>query len=172
MSDGGSLIGLGNDLRGDDAAGLLVARAARGRAEGIEVVESSGEPIDLLDAWEGFEAVVVVDAVSSGAEPGTVHRLDAAAGPLPTPFASPSTHALGLAEAVELGRALDRLPPRLVVFGIEGAEFSAGAEPGPAVLEAVAGVAAAALAELDRRDGDPPAATFARRVEPTAGGGD
>ena len=115
------LIGLGNELRGDDAAGLLVARAARGRAAGIDVVESGGEPIDLLDSWEGFDDVVVADAVSSGAEPGTVHRIDAAAGPLPTPFASPSTHALGLAEAVELGRALDRLPTRLVVFGIEGA---------------------------------------------------
>ena len=84
MSAGRLLIGLGNDLRGDDAAGLLVARAAREHEHrGIEIVESGGEPVDLLDAWEGAEAAVVADAVTSGAEPGAVHRIDAAAGPLP-----------------------------------------------------------------------------------------
>lgn len=168
MSGRGVLIGLGNDLRGDDAAGLLVARAARERDHGgIEILESGGEPIDLIDAWEGADAAVVADAVSSGAAAGTVHRIDATAGPLPTPFASPSTHALGLAEAVELGRALDRLPDRLVVFGIEGEEFGAGADPTPAVIDAVAAVAAAALAELDRAGGEHASAAFA----PGSGGG-
>jgi hydrogenase maturation protease len=143
------LIGLGNDLRGDDAAGLLVARAARDRAiGGVEVIESGGEPIDLLAAWENADAVVVADAVASGGEAGAVHRIDAVAGPLPAPFASPSTHALGLAEAVELGRALGRLPGRLVVFGIEGGSFAAGAALAPAVRDAVGGVADAAIAEL------------------------
>ncbi|KAA0272463.1 MAG: hydrogenase maturation protease, partial [Acidobacteria bacterium] len=125
MSGGRLLIGLGNELRGDDVAGLLVARAARGREHGgIEIVEAGGEPVDLLAAWEGAGAAVVADAVASGAEPGAVHRLDAAARPLPAAFAAPSTHALGLAEAVELGRALGRLPPRLTVFGIEGTAFA------------------------------------------------
>jgi hydrogenase maturation protease len=145
------LIGIGNDLRGDDAAGLLVARAARRRGHGgIEIVEAGGEPIDLLAAWEGAAAAVVADAVASGGEPGAVHRLDVASGPLPAPFASPSTHALGLAEAVELARALERLPGRLVVFGIEGTSFTAGAAPAPAVVAAADAVAAAALAELGR----------------------
>jgi len=154
MSAGRLLIGLGNELRGDDAAGLLVARAARGREHGgIEVVEAGGEPVDLLAAWDGAGAVVVADAVASGAEPGAIHLLDAAAGPLPAPFAAPSTHALGLAEAVELGRALGRLPSRLTVFGIEGETFTAGAEPTAAVLAAVAAVAEAAIAELRGGEG-------------------
>jgi hydrogenase maturation protease len=105
------LIGLGNELRGDDAAGLLVARAARRqRAAGIGVVEREGEPIDLIGDWERARAVVVADAVDSGGEPGRVYRVDAATGPLPAAFAGPSTHALGLADAIELARALDRLP--------------------------------------------------------------
>jgi len=144
------LIGLGNDLRGDDAAGLLVARAAREASRGgVDVVEAGGEPIDLLDAWENAEAAVVVDAVVSGAAPGAIQRIDAAAGPLPAPFAAPSTHALGLAEAVELARALGRLPDRLIVFGIEGTDFATGGEPSAAIRSAVASLAAAALAELD-----------------------
>lgn len=150
MSPRRVLIGLGNDLRGDDAAGLLVARAAREASRGgVDVVEAGGEPIDLLDAWENAEAAVVVDAVVSGAAPGAIQRIDAAAGPLPAPFAAPSTHALGLAEAVELARALGRLPDRLIVFGIEGSNFATGAEPCAAIRSAVASLAAAALAELD-----------------------
>jgi hydrogenase maturation protease len=142
-------VGIGNPLRGDDAAGLLAARALSARGEdGVEVRELEGEPIDLIETWEGAEAVVVADAVASGGEPGAVHRVDAAAGRLPAALAGPSTHALGLAEAVELGRALGRLPRRLVVYGIEGARFEAGAEPGEAVREAAERVAAAAAEEL------------------------
>lgn len=85
------------------------------------------------------------------------------AGRLPAPFAAPSTHALGLAEAVELGRALGRLPPTLTVFGIEGTTFTAGATPTPAVLAAVPRVAAASIAELR-------GATLSARVDPSAGG--
>ena len=150
MSPRRVLIGLGNDLRGDDAAGLLVARAARETCRGrVDVVEAGGEPIDLLGAWEDAEAAVVIDAVVSGATPGAIQRIDAAAGPLPAPFAAPSTHALGLAEAVELARALGRLPDRLIVFGIEGSDFATGGEPSAAIRSAVASLAAAALAELD-----------------------
>jgi hydrogenase maturation protease len=80
----------------------------------------------------------VLDAVSSGAEPGTIHRLDALAAQLPAELFRGSTHALGVAEAVELGRALDRLPERMLVLGIEGKRFDAGAGLSPEVERAAA----------------------------------
>jgi hydrogenase maturation protease len=144
------LLGLGNPLRGDDVAGLLVARSVRRRQPGgVEVLELEGEPVDLIDAWEGAGLTLVADTVVSGGEPGQVHRIDAGAGPLPAAMCGPSSHALGLGEAVELGRALGRLPRRLIVFGIEGARFEVGAEPGQAVLAAVDRVVDAAQRELD-----------------------
>jgi len=145
-------IGIGNPLRGDDAAGLLAARALRGREpRGIEVLELEGEPVDLIETWEGTDAVVVADAVSSGGEPGELHRIDAGEGPLPATLAGASTHAMGLAEAVELARALERLPARLLVFGIEAASFETGAEPSAAVRAAAQRVADAAAEELAPR---------------------
>jgi hydrogenase maturation protease len=142
-------IGVGNPLRGDDAAGLLAARSVRERLDDeVEVLEMEGEPIDLIEAWRGADHVLVADAVASGGEPGEIHRVDASAEPLPAMLAGPSTHALGLAEAIELGRALDRLPSRLVVYGIEAASFEAGAECDPVVLAAVERVAASAHEEL------------------------
>ena len=50
---------------------------------GVEVRELEGDATALVDAWSGAEHAVVVDAAQSGAEPGTIRRFDAGAGPLP-----------------------------------------------------------------------------------------
>jgi hydrogenase maturation protease len=125
------VIGIGNDWRRDDGAGLEVAR----RLGGIQL---DGEPIGLVAAFAGDDDVVVVDAVSSGARPGTLHVFDASAARLPTElFGSSSTHALGLAEAIEIARSLGRLPTRVRVVGIEGALFDYGLGLTPEVEAAV-----------------------------------
>ena len=131
------VIGVGNRYRSDDGAGLEVAARLRSRAEMV-VCETEGEPVGLLDVWEGEEAVIVVDAVSSGAVPGTIHRLDASAAALPASIAgAPSTHAVGLGQAIELARTLGRLPAKLIVYGIEGESFSAGEQLTPRVQAAL-----------------------------------
>jgi len=136
------VVGVGNPWRSDDAAGLHAARALRDALpDGAEVLEEGGEPTALLDAFAGVDALWLVDAVSSGAAAGTVHRLEAGSQELPAELFRTSTHHLGLAEAVELGRALGRLPARVVVFGIEGANFDPGDSLTPVVADAVATVA-------------------------------
>jgi hydrogenase maturation protease len=145
------VIGIGNPLRGDDAIGLLVARRVRELADpGVEVMELEGEPARLIDAWQGAQLAVVVDAVSSGAPEGTVMRFDAGADSLPPSVSASSTHALGLGDAIELARALNRLPERLIVFGIEAAGFVAGSELSPAVAAAIKPAAEAVLREPTR----------------------
>ena len=136
------IVGVGNPDRGDDAAGRLAAR----RCRGAEVVELGSDGTALLDVLPGASLVVVIDAMRSGAEPGTVARFDAAAGPIPAKaFGGPSTHAIGVAGAVELARSLGMLPPRLVVIGIEEREFAPGTAPSAAVEAGIA--EAAELAE-------------------------
>jgi len=131
------VIGVGNSYRSDDAAGLQVARRLRDARE-LDVRESEGEPVALLDEWDGADAAIVIDAVFSGAPPGTIHRLDASAKPLPAQIAgAPSTHAVGLGQAIELGRTLGRLPRKLIVYGIEGERFTAGEDLSPRVAAAI-----------------------------------
>jgi hydrogenase maturation protease len=121
-----SLIGIGNRFRSDDAAGLEVVRRLRlAHPPGVELIEQEGEPASLIESWSSVDEALVVDAVSSGSAPGTLHRFDVTDAPLPAQV-FPSTHAMGLPEAVELARELDRLPGRLVVYGIEGESFQAG----------------------------------------------
>jgi len=102
-----------------------------------KIVEATGESAGLMELWRGAEDVILVDAVQSGAKPGTIHRLDARTERVPIQFFHCSTHAFGVAEAVELGRLLGQLPPRLVIFGVEGRHFSVGQRLSPAVAASV-----------------------------------
>jgi hydrogenase maturation protease len=143
------IIGIGNEYRGDDAVGLIAARLLKERlADSAIVIEQSGDGAALMEAWRGAEAVVIIDAATSGATPGTVHRFDASAQPLPNDDFRCSTHAFGVAEAIELARALARLPRSLIVYGIEGKNFAAGVGLSPEVEEAVSEVARRLLTEF------------------------
>jgi len=132
------VIGCGNDARGDDAAGLLVAR--RLRQLGVHAVERPGEATDLIEAFAGVEDVTVVDAVVTGARPGAIHLWKDTPPPLP-PAATGSSHGMGIAEAIALAGALGRLPRRLRVYGIEAARLGLGSRVSPEVLAAVEAVA-------------------------------
>ena len=150
------VLGVGNSVRGDDGVGL----AAAGRLEGlvpagVSVVPCEQEPTRLIDAWEGACAAVIVDAVSSGAEPGALHRFDASTVPIPTGVFRSSTHAFGVGDAIELARALGRLPARVVVYGVEGGSFEAGqglTAPVEAALDGLVRSIVADLEELARKE--------------------
>jgi hydrogenase maturation protease len=137
---------LGSPFRGDDAVGPLVAE--RLRAAGAPLLDCDEEPTRLLDEWAGLDLLVVVDAVRTGAAPGTLHRVEAVEEALPRDLGLASTHAFGIADALELGRAVGRAPRRVVVHGIEGERFRMGEAPSPRVAAAVDELAAAVLAEL------------------------
>ena len=143
------VVGVGNAYRGDDGAGLAVAERVRDRVPGgVEVVTCEQEASRVIDAIEGRDAAVLVDASSSGAPAGTIHRFDASAGPVPAQSFRSSTHAFGVGEAVELARALGKLPGMVVVYGVEGQEFAAGEGLSEAVAAAVEPAAEAVLEEL------------------------
>jgi hydrogenase maturation protease len=143
------IIGVGNEYRSDDGAGVAVVRRLRALLPaGITILEQSGEGAALIQAWQGAAWVMLVDAARSGAPSGTIHRLNARAEPMPTGFFNYSTHAFSVAEAVELARSLDQLPPHLVVYGIEGENFAAGVGLSAAVERAVEVVVERAAAEI------------------------
>ncbi|MCA8921952.1 MAG: hydrogenase maturation protease [Planctomycetes bacterium] len=144
------VIAAGNADRGDDGAGPAVAELLRSPEVAAELLVPRVLPPDLHASWTSASRVVIVDAVRSGARPGTVHRLDARAAPLPAALQSLSTHGVGLARAVELARVLDALPAELTVFGIEAEACELGQPLSPAVARAVHEVADAVRRQLER----------------------
>jgi hydrogenase maturation protease len=145
------VIGVGNRWQRDDGVGAEVAaRIEPFVPMGTEVVVLDGEASRLIDAWDGSAVTIVVDAMRSGAAPGTVTRDHVGADPLPRSSGAASSHALGVAEALALGRALHRLPEALVLFGVEGDDFGHGVGLSASVAAAVDGVVDEVLVELAR----------------------
>lgn len=143
------VIGIGNPLRGDDGAGLVVAAlVAQSAPAGVTVLAFEREPVDLIEEMAGAQAVWLIDAVSSGASPGTLLRLDASNEPVPAGLFGVSTHHFGLADALELARGLGRLPPQVIVHGVEGASFASGPELSTEVARATGRLAALVAAEV------------------------
>jgi hydrogenase maturation protease len=145
------VIGLGNEHRGDDRSGLDVVRALRPRLKGrARVEECLSEGLALLDVWCDADRVLVVDAVRSGAPPGTVHRFEPGDGSLAGFRTGTSTHGLSLAEACALAKGLGRLPRHLVIYGIEAENFEVGSGLSPPVARGVEEATARILEELER----------------------
>lgn len=139
------VVGIGNIDRGDDGAGIAVARHIRARiSPRIPVAEHSGEGTSLIELWQMMNAqtVYLIDAMCSDLPSGTIQRFDAHDSSLPAQFFDDySTHSFGIVQAVELARVLNCLPPQIIIYGIEGLCFDAdmplSAEVEAAVLKTV-----------------------------------
>lgn len=122
------VIGVGQDFRSDDAVGLVVARSiAEANLPGVRTVMGVADGTSMISAWESADAAYVIDCMSSGDKPGTIRRFDAVTEEIPfAVFRNCSTHCFGIASTVRLAEVLDQLPPRLVIYGIEGSDFAMG----------------------------------------------
>ncbi len=152
--------GLGQPLRGDDAAGLEAVRLwqnrfpAQAQHPDVQVQVLEVPDLGLLDVLEGADAALLVDAAQAQAPPGSIHCLTADG--LPS-FAAgtASAHGWSPAETIALARTLGRpLPPRLDILAIVAADFTVGAGLSPVVraalpqaVEAIAQWVAQRLAE-------------------------
>lgn len=150
------VLGLGNPLRGDDGVGPRVVAELEDREvpEGVELLDGGTGGLDLLQIIEGQERVVIVDAAQVDAPgerlaPGQFVRFtpdEARLTGLPGDQSSRrfSFHHAGVAEVLDLARALGRPLPRVVIFGVQpqqvgwGEGLSADVERNlPALVDAV-----------------------------------
>lgn len=142
------IIGCGNLLASDDAVGIEVIKilSQRELPPHVELIEAGTPGLSLIHMLEGADKAIIVDAVMSGAEPGTIYRFTA--DNLPSRDIVPSSlHDLNLVDAIELGRQLqDELMPReIVIIGVEisrAEKFRIGLSPEverviPRLVEAV-----------------------------------
>jgi hydrogenase maturation protease len=151
-----AVIGLGNRMRGDDAAGPEVARLLVERGVAAAVAEHEAEPTGLIELWDGVPLAIVLDATAPRGRPGRIERREVGEEGLPRDGQrAASTHALDLAETIELARSLERLPGRLVVYGIEAESFATGEPMSPPVVAAVTEAADRVGAEVAQATAEP-----------------
>lgn len=156
MSDSCSvlIIGAGNECRRDDGIGIMTVRHLIGKVpDNVSLIEGLSDSTILLDLWHGIECVYLIDAVRSGGRPGQIYKLDSLMEDMPVELRGNfSTHTLGISEVIELGKNLGKLPERLIIFGIEGKNFSPGSELTPEVEEAGLKISEMILGEIKNAD--------------------
>ena len=160
----GIIVGVGHAERQDDGVGPYVAKALSLR--GLPAIAHEGDGSGLLELWESRPACIVVDAIGQLGEgkpdAGRIHvftEIDDETFAR-TAFVH-SSHRVGLPEAVALGKALDRLPDRLIVIGIVGATFGFGCALSPAVADSAERLIAC-LASVEEPFGQNAMAALAR----------
>lgn len=123
-----AVIGMGNDYRRDDGAGLYISRIIEKKAlANTRVISGVSDGTSLMEAWQEADAAYVIDCTCSGASPGHIYRFDALNETVPEEyFTEYSTHAFSVKKTVELAGVLGKLPSKLIIYGIEGVNFSAG----------------------------------------------
>jgi hydrogenase maturation protease len=151
------VIGCGNLLRGDDAAGPEFVRRLAGRElpAGVRCLDAGTGGIDVAFAIRGVPEVILIDACRTGSEPGSLFEL-----PAEELLSLPPPEGLGLHDfrwhhALAAGRWLfgDEPPRQVTAFLIEGGAFEAGASLSPAVdraLDVLADLLVARLAAAAR----------------------
>ncbi len=157
-----TVVGIGSPDRGDDAWGPLVAeRVAAATADDPRVrVVVHEDPTHLVQEWDGTGTAVILDAVLTDGPAGelVVTDLGAEGGTLP-PAALDGvglggTHAFGVAGAIELARALGRLPRRVVVVGVRAETVAHGASMSGAVADSMPRALDAVLRLVDATGGE------------------
>jgi hydrogenase maturation protease len=134
------IVGIGNLLLGDEGFGPHVVRELRKHrlSRGTKLCDCGTGGLSVLGAIEGFEKAIVVDAISSGGEPGAVYRYKLQpAGEKNRVPGMISLHELDLASAMEIGRGSYRLPQEIIVIGAEPKTLEPGLELSPEVKRSV-----------------------------------
>jgi hydrogenase maturation protease len=137
-----AVIGIGQSLRGDDAVGLEAiqhwrekfSKTASRPEVRIEATELPG--LALLDMLGDVKAAVLVDAVQSSAQPGTIHRLNESELASFTSDAK-SAHGWGIAETLRLRNQLMDAKINIRIIGIEAEQMNIGAELSSTISDAI-----------------------------------
>jgi hydrogenase maturation protease len=136
------IIGVGNRYRGDDAVGLAAAeRLKQLHLPGIAVRFCPGGGLGLLEAWQGADTVIIIDAVRGAGVAGEIVRLDHQDLDRLDGSGKVSSHGFGLGEVVRLAQALELMPARVMIYGVEARNFEPGTALSPEVAAAVDQVA-------------------------------
>ena len=116
------VIGIGNTLRADDGVGVHVVERLREERPEIEAVDLSTANVEILEYIRNRDRVVIVDAMRSGSDPGTVRKIRQEeikeAG-------FRDSHGLDLSSLILLGRQLypDEMPDRITIIGVEAEDI-------------------------------------------------
>jgi hydrogenase maturation protease len=144
------VLGIGNILLQDDGAGVRAVERLTSDYQlpaQVEALDGGVMGLELLPYIEDRTHLLVIDAVATGQDPGTLVRLEGESIPAVLEMKL-SPHQAGVLDLLAVGRLRGTLPERIVIWGIEPASTEWGMDLTPAVASSLDELIAAVAAEL------------------------
>lgn len=142
------IIGIGNPMRGDDGVGWAVIDLLKQNTQ-IPLQKQRGDIADLMEAFEHYSTVYLVDACTLNAPAGSWRRIDGIHDSLPEEHTQTSTHGFGITQAIGMAKNLNLLPSKLIIYAICGHDYEMNNTLSPSVEAAIEKVARELLNEED-----------------------
>jgi hydrogenase maturation protease len=153
------ILGLGNRLMSDDAAGLLaVKRLAEIKPSGTRVLDGGTVGMALLPEIEASAALIAVDAASFGAAPGTVATFEGSEMDRMLTGVKKTAHEVALSDLIGAALLSGSCPARRALVAVQPQAIALGLEPTPAVAAAIPDMISVVLSILKRWSGEAQAA--------------
>ena len=113
------VIGIGNLLRTDDGVGIHLINKLNERFPGLDTLDAAMGSIEIIEAMRGYGRAVIVDAIETGVEPGTIYRVNLTGGEKPP--AITHSHGADILTILQLGNQLygDEMPKEIILLAIE-----------------------------------------------------
>lgn len=137
--------GIGSTIRGDDGLGVEAVRRLRDRVDDdgrrvrddqVDFVELGTAGVALLDHVDGYERLILVDAIVTGGQPGTLYELTGKEVAFSAHLGV--GHEADLPTVLDLGQKLSKIMPReVVVIAVEAADLDSFSESLTPQVEAV-----------------------------------
>jgi hydrogenase maturation protease len=133
------VIAVGNDLYGDDGIGNAVLQALEQIPDmkNIELIDGATDALGLIDHFSETDHVIIVDAAQMGEKPGTVKVFGKEEVKLKIKMDNLSVHGISLAETFEIGQAVDSLPKKITIIGIEPKNIGISQELSDVVMQSI-----------------------------------
>ena len=148
-----AVIGVGNILMGDEGLGVHALAPLEGGlgelARSVEVVDAGTALVDVIDDYVECDAILLIDAVRGGGEPGAIYRFEPQAldGQGRTGVMT-SLHEISVLDALDLARLGGREIPKLRVVGMEPETVKRSLEMSKTVRERLPQLVETVLDEL------------------------
>ena len=115
------VIAVGNDLYGDDGIGNAVLQVLEQIPDmkDVELIDGATDALGLIDHFSDNDHVIIVDAAQMGEKPGTVKIFSREEVKLQIKMDHLSVHGISLAETFDIAQAVDSLPEKITIIGIE-----------------------------------------------------
>mgnify|MGYP006273590141 FL=1 len=118
-----AVVAVGNPIMGDDGVGAEVIErleaSGLGDRESVTLANAGTTAFFALEAMSGCDRAIVVDAISTGAEPGTVHEYRYVDGAFAGAVPEMTMHDFSFAEALRAGREAYEIPREVLILGVE-----------------------------------------------------